>query len=69
MCFLQDVKNRAEIEGEIREKDLREAGENLIRHLGEDSPAAVEISKQTEEIVSVKQKFLEDLGVRIKKVA
>ncbi|XP_028414566.1 dystonin-like isoform X2 [Dendronephthya gigantea] len=65
---LKDVENKAESEGAMKERNLREAGEDLIRHVGEDSSTAVEICKQTEEIVSAKHEFLKDLSVRIQKI-
>ena len=56
------------MQGESQEKKMKEASEDLIRHLGEDSPAAEEVKKQTEEVDSVRQKFISDMGDRIEKV-
>ncbi|XP_028414728.1 nuclear anchorage protein 1-like isoform X2 [Dendronephthya gigantea] len=65
---LKDAKEEAEGQGESQEKKLKEASEDLIRHLGEDSPAADEVKKQTEEVDSVRQKFINDMGDRIEKI-
>jgi predicted transcriptional regulator len=62
------VKDEAELQGEPQKKKLKEAGDDLIRHLGEDSPAAEEINKQVEEVDSVRQKFMDDIGDKIEKV-
>ena len=64
----QDVKGEAEIQGTSQEKKLKEAGDDLIHHLGEDSPAAAEVNKQVEEVNSVRQVFVNDIGNRIDKV-
>jgi hypothetical protein len=61
------VKEEAEIQGAAQEKKLKEASDDLIRHLGDDSPAAVEINKQVEEVDSVRQDFINDIGDRIEK--
>ena len=62
------MKEEAEIQGAAQEKKLKEASDDLIRHLGDDSPAAVEINKQVEEVDSVRQDFINDIGDRIEKV-
>jgi hypothetical protein len=61
------VKEEAEIQGTAQEKKLKEASDDLIHHLGDDSPAAVEINKQVEEVDSVRQDFINDIGDRIEK--
>ena len=64
----QDVKEEAEIQGASQEKKLKEASEDLINLLGEDSPSAAEVNKQVEEVDSVRQGLVDDIGNRIEKV-
>lgn len=66
-CF-QNAKEVAEIQGVSEEKKLKEASDDLIHHLGDDSPAAKEVQKQVEEVDSVRQDFIKDIGERIEKV-
>ena len=62
------MKEEAAIQGASQEKKLKETGEDLVHYFGEDSSAAAEISKQMEEVVSVRQAFINDVRDRIKKV-
>ena len=64
----KDVKEETEIQGASQEKKVKEASEDLINHLGEDSPAADEINKQVQEVDSVRQSLIKDMSDRVEKV-
>ena len=63
------MKDEAEVQGASQEKKLREASEDLIQVLGEDSPSAAEVNKQVEEVDSVRQGLVSDIGTRIEKAS
>ena len=63
------MKEEAEVQGASQEKKLKEASEDLIHVLGEDSPSAAEVNKQVEEVDSVRQSLVNDIGTRIEKAS
>ena len=68
LSHFQDVKEEAEIQGATQEQKLKQAGDELIYQLGDDSPAAAEVNKQVEEVDSVREDFVNDIAVKIEKV-
>lgn len=66
--IFKGIKQEAELQGELQQNKLNEAGEDLMNCLGKDSSAAAEVTKQMQEVDSCRKNFLTEIDQRLEKV-